>query len=77
MRNHGKPEGDRAASREAVGLLVLAAQKGEGEIESVDLTPSVLGDSALAAGEEALLQLVQAGSIFGLMLSIDSGCRLL
>lgn len=69
MWDDGKPERDRATSLETAGLLALAAQEGEGEIESVDLTPPVLGDSALAAGEEGLLQLVQRG-IFGLMLSI-------
>ncbi|MFF3981164.1 hypothetical protein [Streptomyces sp. NPDC001828] len=44
--------------------------EGEGEVEAVDLTSPVLGDGAFTAGEEALLQFVQAGSIFGLMLSI-------
>ncbi|MFF3787211.1 hypothetical protein [Streptomyces sp. NPDC001933] len=51
--------------REAAGLLPLVSQEGEGEIESVDLTPPVLGDSALATGEEVLLQLIQAGQHLG------------
>ncbi|WSZ37670.1 hypothetical protein OG239_01550 [Streptomyces sp. NBC_00868] len=50
MWDDGKPERDLATSLETAGLLALAAQEGEGEIESVDLTPPVLGDSALADG---------------------------
>ncbi|SCG02148.1 hypothetical protein GA0115258_125159 [Streptomyces sp. LamerLS-31b] len=61
MWDNGKPKRNRATPLETAGLLALAAQEGEGEIESVDLTPPVLSDSALAAGEEILLQLVQAG----------------
>ncbi|WP_328930021.1 hypothetical protein OG429_39275 [Streptomyces sp. NBC_00190] len=44
---------------EAPRLLALAAEEGEGEVESVDVTATALGDSRLTTGEEVLLQRVQ------------------
>lgn len=61
MRDRGQPERDRTASLEASGLVSLAAQEGEGEVEAVDLASPVLCDGAFTAGEEVLLQLVKAG----------------
>jgi hypothetical protein len=55
---------------EASGLFVLAPKEGESEVESFDLTSPVFFNSAFAACDEILLQFVEAGSIFGLMLSI-------
>jgi hypothetical protein len=60
MRNHRHPERDWIASLETTGLLALAAQEGEGEVESFDLTSAVLFDSTFAAGDEVLLQFVEA-----------------
>jgi hypothetical protein len=54
----------------ALGPLPLAAQKGQGEAEPVDLTVPSLGDGAFAAGEQVSLEFIQAGSIFGLIDSI-------
>jgi hypothetical protein len=53
-----------------LGLPSIAAQEAGGEIEGIDLTPSVLGGSAPASNEEGPYRSSGWGSIFGLVLGI-------
>jgi hypothetical protein len=55
VRDYGKAEGERVASRDTAVLLALAPQKGGREAERLDLASPVLLDSPLAACNQLFL----------------------
>jgi hypothetical protein len=63
---HAKVEGGDPG--EPAGLGPLLAEEGEGEIDAFDFTEPAFALCSLAAGQEIAFDLVEAGSIFGLML---------
>jgi hypothetical protein len=53
-------EGDRARGGGALGLGALAAQEGQGEVDSLDLTAPAFVGGALPAGDQVGLEFVEA-----------------
>lgn len=65
MRNGRKPQGDGTSPLEPSGLLALAAQEGEGEVEAVDLTSPALGFGLCPSLEKVDFQLGESGEHLG------------
>ncbi|GGW35382.1 hypothetical protein GCM10010340_11290 [Streptomyces griseoloalbus] len=57
--NSRESQRHRSLTLEALSLLALAPQEGEGEVESFDLTLPSLGGRPLTSGEEILLQFIE------------------
>jgi hypothetical protein len=70
LRERGKSQCDGAGSLPALGLVSLAAQEGEGEVEAFDFALPAFRDRAAASGDQVLLDFVEAASMVGLTLSI-------
>ncbi|WP_164837819.1 hypothetical protein [Streptomyces sp. B27] len=60
-----KPQVNGPDSLEAAGLLAFASEEVERQFDSFDFVLPVLGDGQPAAGQEVLLDLVEAGQHLG------------
>lgn len=69
-RDHGYAEVDRRDAGQALGLLAFQPEPGAGEVDAFNLTEPCFGLGAGSAGQQVVLELVEAGQLFGLTASM-------